>query len=122
MKIIYCALFLFPLTAIGQTNNCSLLPETGPCFAAISKFYFDQTDGICKEFTWGGCDGVVPFHTMVECQAECENPTNILTLNNPVPKLFKVVDILGREITPRKNTLLFYHYEDGKVEKRYWVD
>ncbi len=51
--------------------NCSLDPEMGPCEAAIKRYYFDQSLGICKEFVWGGCDGVVPFETLEECKA-CE--------------------------------------------------
>lgn len=50
---------------------CELLPEPGPCFAAIPKFYFDQEAQECKEFTWGGCGGVVPFETFDACQ-ECQ--------------------------------------------------
>lgn len=50
---------------------CELLPEPGPCFAAIPKFYFDQEAEECKEFTWGGCGGVVPFDTFDACQ-ECQ--------------------------------------------------
>lgn len=54
---------------------CTLIPETGPCRAAIPIYYYDQTDGICKEFIWGGCDGVVPFETLEECQeCKCSNP------------------------------------------------
>ena len=49
---------------------CELLPEPGPCFAAIPKFYFDQEAQECKEFTWGGCGGVVPFDTFEACE-EC---------------------------------------------------
>ena len=49
---------------------CELLPNPGPCFAAIPQFYFDQEDQECKEFTWGGCGGVVPFDTFEACQ-EC---------------------------------------------------
>ena len=43
-----------------------------PCEALLSipKFYFDEVQE-CKEFTWGGCGGVVPFDTLEECQ-ECE--------------------------------------------------
>ena len=51
--------------------NCSLEPEAGDCEAAIKRYYFDQTMGICKEFLWGGCGGVVPFETLEECKA-CE--------------------------------------------------
>ena len=50
---------------------CDLLPDPGPCFAAIPKFYFDSETQECKEFTWGGCGGVVPFDTFDACQ-ECQ--------------------------------------------------
>ena len=50
---------------------CELLPDPGPCFAAIPKFYFDSDAQECKEFTWGGCGGVVPFDTFDACQ-ECQ--------------------------------------------------
>ena len=49
--------------------SCDLEPETGPCRALISKFYFDKDDKKCKEFSWGGCNGVVPFETLEECEA-----------------------------------------------------
>ena len=52
-------------------SECGMAPETGPCFAAIPKFYFDAEVQECKTFTWGGCGGVVPFDTLEECQ-ECE--------------------------------------------------
>jgi len=50
---------------------CYLIPESGPCKAAILRYYYDRSDKQCKEFTWGGCDGVVPFETMEECQNGC---------------------------------------------------
>lgn len=50
--------------------RCSLVPEPGPCFALITKYYFDSEENRCKQFDWGGCDGVVPFNTMEECE-EC---------------------------------------------------
>ncbi len=50
--------------------RCSLAPEIGPCFALITKYYFDSEENRCKQFDWGGCDGVVPFDTMEECE-EC---------------------------------------------------
>ena len=33
-------------------------------------------------------------------------------------KLIKIVDILGRDKNKNKNEILFYLYDDGKVEKR----
>jgi hypothetical protein len=34
------------------------------------------------------------------------------------PKLLKIIDLLGREVTPLKNTLQIYIYEDGSIEKK----
>jgi len=51
---------------------CELKPDTGPCRAAIPRFYFDQESQKCKQFIWGGCQGTVPFETMNECINACE--------------------------------------------------
>jgi hypothetical protein len=53
--------------------KCVLEPDPGVCNAAITKYYFDKNEKKCKEFTWGGCGGVVPFNTLSECQKECGN-------------------------------------------------
>ncbi len=54
--------------------SCELEPEAGPCRAAIPKYYFDKDEKKCKEFTWGGCEGVVPFETLEDCEAcDCNN-------------------------------------------------
>ena len=54
-----------------SSRHCSLVPETGPCKAAFTRYYFDPETNICKSFTWGGCDGTVPFDTLELCQALC---------------------------------------------------
>lgn len=54
-----------------KSDICDLVPDSGPCYAAFPKYYFDKEEGKCKEFTWGGCGGVVPFDTLEECE-ECE--------------------------------------------------
>lgn len=50
-------------------GNCALTPDPGTCEALIPKYYFDAEKGKCREFMWGGCDGVVPFNTLEECEA-----------------------------------------------------
>lgn len=50
-------------------SKCTLAPETGPCLAYIPRYYYDPTEKKCKEFIWGGCEGVVPFETLAECEA-----------------------------------------------------
>lgn len=49
--------------------KCELEPDSGFCLAAFPKYYFDKEEGKCKVFTWGGCNGVVPFETLEECEA-----------------------------------------------------
>lgn len=51
--------------------ECNLSPEVGPCNAAIPIYYYDKDSMKCLEFIWGGCSGVVPFETLVECQ-DCD--------------------------------------------------
>lgn len=53
----------------NQCPECTLVPNVGPCNAAFPRYYYDQEEGQCKQFIWGGCDGVVPFETLEECEA-----------------------------------------------------
>ena len=49
------------------------------------------------------------------------NPLNIsnstLTFNK---KLYKVIDVIGREVNIKPNTILFYIYDDGTIEKKFF--
>jgi len=38
----------------------------------MPKYYYDEEEKKCKEFIWGGCDGVVPFETLEECEEQCD--------------------------------------------------
>jgi len=53
-------------------ERCTLTPEIGPCRAAMQRFYFDADADECRSFTWGGCQGVVPFETLEACKQSCE--------------------------------------------------
>jgi hypothetical protein len=55
-----------------QSDRCTLKPEVGNCKAAINKYYFDQSTGKCMVFSWSGCDGVVPFDNLKECEDQCD--------------------------------------------------
>jgi len=54
-----------------KSDKCSLTPDPGFCEAYIPRYYFDKNESKCKEFIWGGCDGVVPFETLEECKEHC---------------------------------------------------
>ena len=54
------------------SEECYLEPNPGPCMAAVPAYYYDFTTNSCMLFIWGGCEGVVPFETFLECQNTCE--------------------------------------------------
>jgi len=57
--------------SIEEIQKCYYTPNPGVCLAAITKYYFDQEENECLEFTWGGCGGLVPFETMDDCESSC---------------------------------------------------
>lgn len=78
LKQLLLALLVFTLYGCKNdciTNSkCDLKPDAGPCYANFTKYYFDEVDGRCKEFSYGGCEGVVPFDSIEECkECECNN-------------------------------------------------
>lgn len=50
-------------------SACELTPDPGPCEALIERYFYNQETGECEMFHWGGCEGVVPFETLEECEA-----------------------------------------------------
>lgn len=52
-------------------ERCRLKPEGGPCKALFERYYYDTEAKKCKEFTYGGCEGVVPFETYEDCEKTC---------------------------------------------------
>lgn len=61
-------------TKVEPTINkqCLEKPKSGMCKALFYKYYFDEKEGKCKKFAWGGCGGNIPFHTLDECKTSCE--------------------------------------------------
>ncbi len=70
-------------------------------------------------------DGPNPYYAFyyvddVRIVEDTLTANNIVELENTYikSKLLKIVDVLGRESKPKKNTPLFYIYDDGTVEKK----
>ena len=114
-------LLIIPFLSFGQivTEDCSSIPNPGMCFAAIQIYYFDQNTGQCEESIWGGCDGLVPFWTLEDCQNNCEENSFIQEIKNPTC-LIKKIDLLGRENNNNKG-LKLHIYDDGTVDKKYLI-
>ncbi|KAH9509811.1 hypothetical protein Btru_045269 [Bulinus truncatus] len=56
-----------------KPRRCFLPPETGPCKAAFTKYFFNATSNECETFTYGGCQGNRNrFETLELCQYNCQ--------------------------------------------------
>ena len=62
-----------------------------------------------------GCDSIVNINLTVTA-------TGISEIVNNKSKLIKITDMLGQETPYRRNTPLFYLYDDGTVEKRIVIE
>ena len=99
-----------------EEYSCDQYPDPGPCLAAIEIYYFNQETNSCESFVWGGCAGVVPFETLIDCQNQCQNNSSINEKSSD-KKLIKSINILGKIDLLNKLTLKLY--DDGSVEKIY---
>ena len=62
-----------------------------------------------------GCDSIVNLNLTV-------TTTGISDITNDKSNLVKITDMLGQETPYRRNTPLFYIYDDGTVEKRIVIE
>lgn len=69
----------------GTQEACGLVPDPGDCDAAFERYYYDPAARRCAPFTWGGCDGVVPFNALTECQGACEPCEAFFATTTPQP-------------------------------------
>ena len=53
---------------------------------------------------------------------EFSNITTIKEIQNPNKTLLKITDVLGKKIKEKKNTPMFYIYDDGTVEKKIIIE
>ena len=110
-------LLFIPFLSFGQvvTEDCSSIPDPGPCFGCGFIYWFNQTTSQCEETCWGLCDGLIPFWTLEDCQNSCEN-NSFIQETKKTGYLLKTIDILGRETAHTQFQLEIYN--DGSVEKK----
>jgi len=69
--------------------------------------------------SWNAYDNNISDHRPVGLKLEVDAIiSNTLEMKSKVKNLIKVFGVLGREIKPKKNTPLFYMYDDDSVEKK----
>jgi hypothetical protein len=66
--------------------------------------------------------GVGSFTDSLQCVMNCTstNLSNLKDLNTV--KLIKIIDVLGQKISYKRNTTLFYIFDDGTVEKKIIIE
>lgn len=85
----------------------TVIPDAGPCRGSILRYFYNEQTGKCDIFFWGGCGGVVPYLTYVDCLFD-GGQTDICKLTpDPGP---------CRGITPR----YFFNQGTGKCESFGW--
>ena len=73
--------------------------------------------------SWSAYDYNISDHRPVGLKLEVDAViSTIHDLENSNKNLIKIVDVLGRETKPKKNTPLFYKYDDSSVEKKIVVE
>ena len=56
---------------INENQECSIMPEVGPCDGICPTYYFNQDTNQCEEFITGCC-GIEAFDTMQNCIDTCK--------------------------------------------------
>ena len=106
---------------IINNKDCALY---GPINGLVAVYNFNETSGTnAADGSGNGFDGTlmngpvwVGSTVAVNCNAGLED------LSNNEKVLVKIVDLMGREIEDKANTLLFYVFSDGTAEKVFRVE
>ena len=118
------------IDTLSTVNGCDSIVYTNISIAYTSSY---DTLSVTASIVWNGtildnsgdysvtltnsvgCDSIVNLNITV-------TTTGILDIANNKKNLVKITDMLGQETPQRRNTPLFYIYDDGKVEKRIVIE
>ncbi|MDC0459594.1 hypothetical protein OAM07_02455 [Crocinitomicaceae bacterium] len=70
--------------------------------------------------TGGNIDEIAAFS--MNCNNDCTDFLNLNSIDPPTKKLVKIIDLMGRETLPKKDTLLIYIYTDGSTKQVFESD
>ncbi|KAI6186600.1 hypothetical protein M3Y98_00150400 [Aphelenchoides besseyi] len=64
-----------------DSRRCDLPKDQGPCSEFVHKWYYNNQDGTCNKFYYGGCQGNTNrYDSESECRAACGNHADPCTL------------------------------------------
>jgi ankyrin repeat protein len=58
---------------VDLRRRCDLGPVSSQCMANFTRAYFESLTSSCREFSYGGCGGEVPFDSVEACRNVCED-------------------------------------------------
>lgn len=62
-------------------QSCHMEKDPGPCYEGVPRWYYDKSDGVCKQFLYGGCHGNDNrFQSLSECEERCFSSQDICVL------------------------------------------
>lgn len=79
---------------------------------------WDCIDNTCIDLK----DGSGTYTTIEACEKMCQHQTDIIETKSNSKQLLRITDLLGQEIPLRKNTPMFFIYDDGTVEKKIIIE
>lgn len=63
---------------------CAEPKKSGPCKAAVPRWYFNSETGMCEQFTWGGCQpNKNNFKEEIECKKACSDIHDMAGIYEP---------------------------------------
>ncbi len=91
-------------------------PEVGTCRGSFEKWYFNEADGECHIFEYGGCDGNENnFNSKEACESKCMTQT---PSSRGFEQQQRNVCNLPSDMGPCRAALarFFYNADSGKCE------
>ena len=100
-------------------NSCGTTNANGDMFMN----YMDYTNDACMNLFTNGqktrmISAINQYRSELLTQQICGNSVSVENITIQNKKLVRITDLLGREGKKIRNTLLFYLYDDGAVEKK----
>ncbi|XP_064484453.1 complement factor B-like [Ornithodoros turicata] len=112
---------------------CFMPSEAGPCLNTVTRWFYDNSGGVCRAFHYGGCLGNGNrFRTRQECETKCGRAQEtvalawlvLLTLQRDAA--YKNICHLPQEpgycresrFPPRERW--YFHAEDGRCKRFYY--
>ncbi|XP_059840994.1 kunitz-type protease inhibitor 1-like isoform X2 [Hypanus sabinus] len=90
--------------------DCTSPSKKGPCRALFSRWYFNATEKVCQEFTYGGCQpNLNNYESEEECQKACSKITE--PFSNVVPLVSR--SVLGLKECSRQCSADEFRCGDG---------